>query len=53
LRGETTTHGSLSGGHWLIVKTNIHFIHAALNRGLEFLSIYLCGEILRSWACLL
>ena len=31
----------VAGGHWVIDITNGHFIHASLERGLEFLSIYL------------
>ena len=32
------------GGYWPIDKTNIHSIHAGLERGPEFLSIYLSGN---------
>ena len=31
----------MSGGHWVINITNKHFIHTGLERGPEFLSIYI------------
>ena len=35
-------HDPLYGGHWVIINiTNKHFIHAGLERGPDFLSIYL------------
>ena len=41
-RGQySCTIAPLPGGHWFIAKTNIHSIHAGLERGPEFLSIYL------------